>query len=421
MERMKQFLIKYYFNRSIAFKFASFIVSGALLFISLVGWMYSSYTKIEHIDQSMVQLVDQQLQSAQMSQLSASLNNLISKKHAIESGILDVDILASILFVVLGGVALYTVFWSILQPLKNIRYLANEVTKGNLTADIPILFMDELGQTIAAIKAMNVSLNDIVQNVHTGADSIKHIALETARDNENLAVRTKQQTSDLEWTADSMNKMTASVKQGAESARRANELTDQVRIQAQQGGQVVADTVVAVEEINNASQKIAEITSLIDEIAFQTNLLALNAAVEAARAGEQGRGFAVVAMEVRNLALRSADAAKEIKLLINDSVEKARVGSEMMNRSGKALIEIVDGVKKVSDFLSQFLDTSLEHSRDIDEVNDATQRMDNVTRENASLVIKANESAKVMADKARRLNQLMDFFNTNNLKRKVLS
>jgi methyl-accepting chemotaxis protein len=383
--------------------------------------MHYSYSKVQGIDQRMVQLVNQQSQSVNAPQLSASMNDLIKQKDEILSDIFNINVLASILFVVLGGIALYTVFWSILRPLKNIRYLAGEVTKGNLTADIPILFMDELGQTITAIKTMNSSLNNIVQNVHDGADSIKYIALETARDNADLAARTQQQTSDLEWTADSMNKMTASVKQGAESARLANELTDQVRVQAQQGGEVVADTVVAVEEINSASQKIAEITSLIDEIAFQTNLLALNAAVEAARAGEQGKGFAVVAMEVRSLAQRSADAAKEIKLLISDSVDKAKVGSEMMNRSGRALIDIVDGVKKVSDFLAQFLETSLEHSHDIDKVNDATQRMDKVTRENASLVIKASESAKVMEEKAQRLNQLMDFFITNSLKQNLLS
>jgi len=420
MEMLKQFLIEYYFNRSLAFKFGSFIVSGALIFIVLVGWTYSSYSKVQHIDQQMVQIVDQQTQSTSTAQLSASMKELVRSKDDILADIFNLNVMALILFVVLGAIALYTVFWSILRPLKNIRYLASEVSKGNLTADIPILFMDELGQTIVAIKSMNASLNDIVQNVHEGADSIKHIAQETARDNANLAVRTMHQTEDLEGTTDSMKKMTLAVKQGAESARLANDLTNQVKVQAQQGGVVVADTVVAVEEINSASQKIAEITSLIDEIAFQTNLLALNAAVEAARAGEKGRGFAVVAMEVRSLAQRSADAAKEIKVLITDSVDKAKVGTEMMDRSGKALIEIVDGVKKVSDFLSEFLQTSLEHSMDIDKVNDATQRMDKITRENASLVEKASESAKTMEEQAQQLNLLMDFFITDSYKQKAL-
>lgn len=413
MQFLKEILIKYYFNQSIAFKFASFIVSGALILLGLVVWTQYSYSKIEAIDNSLTQLVMQRGQTGNSAQVSASMESLVNKKNEIHAQYFELTVLALIVFVILGCIALYTVFWSIIRPLKNVRYLAREISRGNLTADIPILFMDEFGQTIEAIKAMNASLHGIVSNVHAGANSIKYVAQETAQDNENLSVRTQRQAEELEGTTGSMEKMTLAVKQSAENAHRATELTDKVRIQAEQGGRVVSDTIIAVAAINSASHKIADIIGVIDEIAFQTNLLALNAAVEAARAGEQGKGFAVVAMEVRSLAQRSAEAAKEIKSLIENSVDKAKTGTEMMDKSGEALIEIVEGVNKVSDFFAEFSETSQEHSYGIDQVNDAIQRMDNMTQENASLVVKASNSAKIMEEKAQSLDRLMDFFTTN--------
>jgi methyl-accepting chemotaxis protein-1 (serine sensor receptor) len=413
MKFFKEFLIKYYFNRSIAFKFASFIVTSALVFLSLVMWTQYSYSKIEKIDNNLTQLVIQSEQTGISAHVSASMERLINKKNELQKQFFELAMLALIVFVILASIALYTVFWSIIRPLKNIEYLAKEISRGNLTADIPILFMDELGQTIHAIKTMNNNLHGIVSNVHTGADSIKRVAKETARDNESLSTRTQRQAEDLDVTTKSMEKMTLAVKQSAENARQATSLTDNVKMQAEQGGSVVSDTVKAVAEINSASHKIADITGVIDDIAFQTNLLALNAAVEAARAGEQGKGFAVVATEVRNLAQRSAKAAREIKSLIENSVDKARTGTEMMDRSGEALIEIVDGVRKVSDFFAEFSETSQEHSRGIDQVNEAIQRMDNITRENATLVIKANNSAKIMEEMAQNLDRLMEFFTIN--------
>lgn len=413
MQFLKKFLIKYYFNQSIALKFSSFIVTGMLIFICLVAWTQYSYSKIEDIDISLTQLVMQPEQTGSSSQVSASMENLINKKNEIYAQYLELTVIALIVYMFLAAVALYTVTWSIIRPLRHIKYLAQEISGGNLTADIPILFMDELGQTIEAIKTMNTNLHGVVSNVRAIANSIQHVAQETAQDNENLSTRTQKQAEELDGTTESMKMMTFGVKQSAENAYLATELTNKVRIQAEHGGSIVYDTVKAVAEVSSASHKIAEITSVIDEIAFQTNLLALNAAVEAARAGEQGKGFAVVAMEVRMLAQRSAKSAKEIKILIGNSVDKAKIGTEMMDKSGEALTEIVEGVKKVSDFFAEFLQTSQEHSRGIDQVNDATQRMYNMTRDNASLVIRASNSAKVMEEKAQSLNSMMDFFTTN--------
>ena len=241
---------------------------------------------------------------------------------------------------------------SIANSLNYAVKVANEIAEGNLGHDIQVQRQDELGRLLEAFRKMDMKLVEIVGDVRQGSDAVSTAAQQIARGNDDLSQRTQEQASSLEETASSMEEMTSTVKQNAENASHANQLARGAREQAERGGEVVAQAVTAMRDINSSSRKISDIVSLIDEIAFQTNLLALNAAVEAARAGEQGRGFAVVATEVRNLAQRSAGAAKEIKSLINDSADKVRVGSELVDQSGKALSEIVDSVKKVTDIVA---------------------------------------------------------------------
>jgi methyl-accepting chemotaxis protein len=235
-------------------------------------------------------------------------------------------------------------------------------------------------------------------------------SLELSHGNENLSRRTEEQASSLEETAASMEQMTNAVKENADNSAEANQLAAAARVLAQKGGEVLCRAVTAMSEINASSRRIAAITNVIDEIAFQTNLLALNAAVEAARAGEQGRGFAVVASEVRNLAGRSATAAKEIKSLIEDSVAKVVDGSRLVDESGKTLEEIVAGVKKVTDLLGEITAGSHEQSVGIDHINKAVMQMDEMTQQNASLVEEACAANQVLTEQAQSLTQLMSFF-----------
>jgi methyl-accepting chemotaxis protein len=252
------------------------------------------------------------------------------------------------------------------------------------------------------------NMADVVQKVKGAASEVYRGAEEISAGNANLSQRTEEQSSSLEETASSMEEMTSTVKQNADNAGQANQLAVAARDQAEKGGAVVAQAVRAMADINDASRRIADIIGVIDEIAFQTNLLALNAAVEAARAGEQGRGFAVVASEVRNLAGRSATAAKEIKDLIQDSVRKVQDGSLLVTQSGQTLEQIVASVKKVSDIVAEIAAASREQSSGIEQVNRAVMQMDELTQQNAALVEQATASSQAMADQARELNEMMN-------------
>ncbi len=254
--------------------------------------------------------------------------------------------------------------------------------------------IDNMAQTVRQIKIAAAT-------VHRGAEEI-------SQGNTNLSQRTEEQSSSLEQTASSMEQMTSTVKQNADNAGQANQLATAARDQAEKGGVVVGKAVRAMTDINEASKKIADIISVIDEIAFQTNLLALNAAVEAARAGEQGRGFAVVATEVRSLAGRSATAAKEIKELIKDSVHKVNDGSALVTQSGQTLEQIVASVKKVSDIVAEIAAASREQSSGIEQVNKAVMQMDEMTQQNAALVEQATAASHSMAEQAAELNALME-------------
>ena len=299
---------------------------------------------------------------------------------------------------------------SIMNALGVAVKVANEIAGGRLGHDIQVRSKDELGDLLTALRTMDDRLSNIVGEVRHGAGSVSSAAQQIARGNDDLSQRTQEQASSLEETASSMEEMTSTVKQNAENASHANQLASATRRQAEHGGDVASQASAAMREINDSSRKISEIVSLIDEIAFQTNLLALNAAVEAARAGEQGRGFAVVATEVRNLAQRSAGAAKEIKGLINDSAEKVRVGSSLVDQSGKALAEIVDSVKKVTDIVAEIAAASQEQSAGIDQVNHAVLQMDEMTQQNAALVEEAAAAARAMQEQAGELARQVSFF-----------
>jgi methyl-accepting chemotaxis protein len=262
---------------------------------------------------------------------------------------------------------------------------------------------DDVNDTIS-------KLTEVVTTIQSGAGSVKSGADEISQGNLDLSQRTEEQAASLEETAASMEEMTSTVRNNAESASEANSVAQSARQQAEKGGAVVHQAVAAMDEINNSSKQIADIIGVIDEIAFQTNLLALNASVEAARAGEQGRGFAVVASEVRNLAGRSATAAKEIKDLIEDSGRKVDDGSRLVNESGEVLQEIVDGVGKVSQIVSDIARASQEQAAGIDEVNKAVMQMDGLTQQNAALVEEAAAASQSLGDQADDLNRLISFF-----------
>jgi methyl-accepting chemotaxis protein len=298
------------------------------------------------------------------------------------------------------------------KPLRHAVEVANAVAGGDLGRTIDVRSRDEVGRLLDALKAMKEELTEVVTEIHTSSDGVSTAARQISAGNSDLSQRTQEQASALEETASSMEEMTSTVKANADNARQANQLAAGARDQAEKGGVVVSQAASAMGEINASSRKIADIISVIDEIAFQTNLLALNAAVEAARAGEQGRGFAVVASEVRNLAQRSATAAKEIKDLIHDSVEKVKMGTNFVDESGRALTEIVASVKKVTDIVAEIAAASAEQSAGIEQVNKAVMQMDEVTQQNAALVEEAAAASKSMEEQAGHMVELVSYFKT---------
>jgi methyl-accepting chemotaxis protein len=299
---------------------------------------------------------------------------------------------------------------SIVLPLHAAVATAETVAGGDLTGHIAITSTDEIGQLQRALQQMNANLLETISQTRSGVDMISTAAGQIASGNQDLSSRTEQQASSLEETASSMEELTTTVKRNTDNARQANQLAITASGVATKGGEVVSRVVDTMASINDASRKIADIISVIDGIAFQTNILALNAAVEAARAGEQGRGFAVVASEVRNLAQRSAAAAKEIKALIDDSVVKVDNGSQLVSKAGTTMDEIVDSIKRVTDIMAEIADASQEQSAGIEQVNMAISQMDQVTQQNAALVEEAAAASQAMQDQAGALAQTVGMF-----------
>jgi methyl-accepting chemotaxis protein-1 (serine sensor receptor) len=294
------------------------------------------------------------------------------------------------------------------EPFETAR-LAADVAAGDLSTPVTLRPGDNLS-VMAQFKTMRDSLTRLVSSVRQGAESLATASAEIAQGNQDLSSRTESQASALEQTAASMEQLSATVKQNADNARQANQLAVSASTVAVQGGEVVAQVVDTMKGINEASHKISDIISVIDGIAFQTNILALNAAVEAARAGEQGRGFAVVASEVRSLAGRSADAAKEIKILINNSVERVEQGTALVDQAGATMTEVVNSIKRVTDIMGEISAASHEQSQGVSQVGEAVTQMDQVTQQNAALVEEMAAAASSLKSQANDLVQTVAVF-----------
>jgi methyl-accepting chemotaxis protein len=314
----------------------------------------------------------------------------------------------------LAAAAVVGASWVVLRrvadALVQAAQVAREVAQGNLSVRVDTNRKDELGDLLNALASMKTSLIQTVGQVRSATDSINTASFEIASGNQDLSARTEQAASNLEETAASMEELTSTVRQSADAARQANQLAASAAEIAVRGGQVVGQVVTTMDEINHSSKKISDIIGVIDGIAFQTNILALNAAVEAARAGEQGRGFAVVAGEVRNLAQRSAEAAKEIKNLIGASVDRVEAGSRLVADAGQTMSEIVGSVQRVSDIIGEITAAAGEQSDGIGQVNVAVTQLDQMTQQNAALVEESAAAAESLKDQAARLTEVIKIF-----------
>ncbi|MGK3274272.1 methyl-accepting chemotaxis protein [Comamonas kerstersii] len=321
---------------------------------------------------------------------------------------------ALLLVAVLAVLLSLYVIRQITRPLDEAVQLAETIAAGDLTASLQSDRRDELGKLLQSLSAMTQRLRSVVLEVRNGVDSVSSAASQIATGNQDLSSRTEQTAANLEETASSIEELTASASQSADTARQANQLASTAVQAAERGGSVVQQVVSSMQQITSSSHKIADIISVIDGIAFQTNILALNAAVEAARAGEQGRGFAVVAGEVRALAQRSAEAAKEIKSLITASVANVDAGSSQVAEAGKSMQEIVESVRRVTDLIGEISAAVHEQHDGFAQVNQAVSNLDQMTQQNAALVEESSAAATAMNEQAQRLAQVVAVFNVGN-------
>jgi methyl-accepting chemotaxis protein len=321
-------------------------------------------------------------------------------------------LIAVIVLAVLVTAALgYQLFHIISGSLRTIRGTLEDVSESlDLTHQVPVQRMDEIGHTAVAFNKLLAQIAGVVGTARASADAVSTASQQIAAGTGDLSSRTAQQAASLEETASSMEELTSTVSQNSDNARQANQLAQSASEVAVQGGSVVEQVIVTMDSINESSRKIVDIISVIDGIAFQTNILALNAAVEAARAGEQGRGFAVVATEVRNLAQRSAAAAKEIKVLIGDSVDKVESGTKLVQQAGTTMSDVVASIKKVTDIVAEISAATTEQNAGIAQVHQAITQMDQVTQQNAALVEETAAASQAMREQAAGLSQAVSAF-----------
>jgi methyl-accepting chemotaxis protein len=312
-------------------------------------------------------------------------------------------VVSTALLAALAAWLMWAIARTITASVQLAAKLADAVAAGDLTTTVPDAGRDEIGSLLRSLGAMNAGLSAVVSSVRSNAESVAIASAQIAQGNQDLSGRTEQQASALQQTASSMEELSGTVKQNADNARQANQLATNASSVAIQGGEVVAQVVDTMKGINASSKRIADIISVIDGIAFQTNILALNAAVEAARAGEQGRGFAVVASEVRNLAQRSADAAKEIKILIKASVERVDQGTVLVDQAGATMTEVVSSIRRVTDIMGEISAASTEQSLGVSQVGEAVTQMDQTTQQNAALVEESAAAAESLNAQARQL------------------
>ncbi|MEI7380933.1 methyl-accepting chemotaxis protein [Pectobacterium versatile] len=351
-------------------------------------------------------------------QLNTVITSLLSDQLAasqadIRSATLQMSI-ATLITLLLGLLISWFISRQITTPLGNTLSMAEKIATGDLTMSINTTRKDELGQLMSAMSKMNDNLHNMIDDIRVGVSQISNASSEIVAGNTDLSSRTEQQAAAVEETAASMEQLTATVKQNADNAHHANKLAISASQTAKQGGEQVNNVVQTMTAIESSSKRIAEITSVINSIAFQTNILALNAAVEAARAGEQGRGFAVVASEVRSLAQRSSQAAKEIEGLISESVTQVSRGATLVGNAGKTMNDIVTSITQVHDIMGEIATASDEQSRGISQVSQAIVEMDSTTQQNAALVEQSSAAADSLEEQARLLKQAVSVFRLAN-------
>ncbi|RYF01705.1 MAG: HAMP domain-containing protein [Comamonadaceae bacterium] len=347
-----------------------------------------------------------QLIQVQLDQAKAEYDVAAASYASIRLLTLAALIVGVLLAVTLGGAMIRQISRSLADAVG----ITNAVARGDLTVGIQVSGQDEIAQLLGSLAQMRDNLARVVSGVRNNAQGVASASLQIASGNHDLSSRTEEQASALQQTAASMEELSSTVKQNADNARQANQLAMSATTVAEQGGDVVSEVVATMKGINDSSKKISDIIAVIDGIAFQTNILALNAAVEAARAGEQGRGFAVVAGEVRTLAQRSAEAAKQIKNLITDSVEQVEQGSSLVDKAGATMIEVVASIRRVTDIMGEISAASGEQSQGVSQVGDAVSQMDQVTQQNAALVEEMAAAAGSLSHQAQALVDAVEVF-----------